>query len=58
MNNTNNKTITLTWGCQAENHVGMEKIGKGLSKSGFTSKDLEDVKKIFEKKNLNVYYMI
>ena len=50
INNINNKTITLTWGCQAENHVGMEKIGKGLSKSGFTSKDLEDVKKIFEKK--------
>ena len=28
------KTVTLTWGCQAENHVGMQKIGK-LAENGF-----------------------
>jgi len=44
------KTVTLTWGCQAENHVGMQKVGNGLSKSGFTTKNLENVKKIFEEK--------
>ena len=44
------KTITLTWGCQAENHVGMQKIGKGLSDVGFSSKNLEQVKNLFEEK--------
>jgi len=42
-------TITLTLGDQAENHVGMQKIGK-LAAEGFTRNDLLDAKKKFEKK--------
>ena len=49
------KTVTLTWGCQAENHVGMQKVGKGLSNSGFSSKNLEQVKNLFEEKGFNTY---
>ena len=49
------KTITLTWGCQAENHVGMEKIGNGLSDFGFSSENLENAKKIFEEKGFDTY---
>ena len=45
------KTITLTWGCQAENHVGMQKVGNGLSDNGFTNENLIFVKNIFEAKN-------
>ena len=45
------KTVTLTWGCQAENHVGMQKVGKGLSEFGFTHENLIHVKNIFENKN-------
>ena len=47
----NNQTITLTWGCQAENHVNMQKVGNGLSKNGFSNQDLMDVKNIFEREN-------
>ena len=35
-------TITLTFGDQAENHVGMQKIGH-LAKYGFTTGELKDV---------------
>ena len=42
-------TITLTFGDQAENHVGMQKIGK-LAIEGFNRNDLLDAKKKFEKK--------
>jgi hypothetical protein len=33
----NNKTITITFGNNAENHIGMQQIGK-LSNSGFKNK--------------------
>ena len=49
----NNQTITLTWGCQAENHVNMQKVGNGLSKNGFSNQDLMDVKNIFERSHSN-----
>jgi len=40
-------TITLTFGDQAENHVGMQKIGK-LADSGFDYNDLVQAKAKFE----------
>lgn len=46
--NFNNATITLTFGDQAENHVGMQKIGQ-LADSGFTMEDLKSIKKKFKK---------
>jgi len=48
--NFNNKTITLTFGDRAENHVGMQIIGK-LSNNGFTHDDLLLAKQNFENKN-------
>ena len=36
------RTFTLTFGDQAENHVGMQKIGS-LSKEGFTCEDLLEI---------------
>ena len=48
MNKFGNQLFTLTWGCQSKNHVGMEKIGNGLSERGFSENDLEEVKRIFE----------
>ncbi len=42
-------TITLTFGDQAENHVGMQQIGK-MANSGFTRDDLSEIKKKFEEK--------
>ena len=39
--------ITITYGDQAENHVGMQKIGK-LSENGFSYQDLLNAKKNFE----------
>lgn len=41
------ETITITFGDQAENHVGMEKIGT-LAQDGFTYADLVEAKKKFE----------
>lgn len=41
------KTITITFGDQAENHVGMEKIGQ-LASEGFTTGDLAEMKARFE----------
>lgn len=41
--------VTLTFGDQAENHVGMEKIGK-LADNGFSLEDLLAAKKVFEEK--------
>ena len=35
-------TITITFGDQAENHVGMQKLGK-LANEGFTVKELENI---------------
>lgn len=39
-----NETFTLTFGEIAENHVGMEQIGKGR-RQGFTLVDFEEIKK-------------
>jgi len=44
-------TITLTFGDQAENHHGMQKIGN-LSEKGFTYDDLIAAKTIFEEKGI------
>lgn len=45
----NNTVITITFGDQAENHVGMQKIGK-LAAHGFTVDDLKEAKQLFESK--------
>lgn len=50
MSKYNNKTVTLTFGCIAENHVGMEYVGEKISTNGFTSENLHDVKSLFEEK--------
>jgi hypothetical protein len=42
-----NATITLTFGDQAENHVGMQKIGK-LAEEGLSIGDLKEVKARYE----------
>lgn len=44
------ETITITFGDVAENHVGMEKIGKILT-SGLSTETLKKIKKEFEKEN-------
>jgi alkylated DNA repair dioxygenase AlkB len=56
-----NQTFTITFGDQAENHVGMQKIGK-MSEEGFSYKDLLKFQKYFENlgfktdlKHLNEY---
>jgi len=41
-------TITLTFGDQAENHAGMQKIGS-KARSGFTREDLTKAQTLFEK---------
>jgi hypothetical protein len=41
-------TITITFGDQAENHVGMQKLGNGLAPAGFSVGELKDAKKKFE----------
>ena len=45
-----NQTFTLTFGDMAENHVGMQKIGK-LAESGFSMVDLQRAKSWFEAQN-------
>lgn len=40
-------SITITFGDQAENHVGMQKIGK-MAEQGFTIQQLQDAKTKFE----------
>lgn len=42
-------TITITFGEQAENHVGMQQIGNGLSDKGYSIEDLVQIKERFEK---------
>lgn len=45
-----NSCITLTFGDQAENHVGMQKIGNVVNVGdGFQKKDLEEIKDKMEK---------
>jgi len=46
-----NKTFTITLGDQAENHVGMQKIGK-MASEGFDKDDLNRAKKWFEERNV------
>ena len=41
-------TITITFGDQAENHRGMQTVGKGLASAGFTIEELQDAKVLFE----------
>jgi len=43
----NNKAITITFGDQAENHVGMQQIGK-LATSGFSLEEMNLAKQRFE----------
>jgi hypothetical protein len=47
--NKKTSTITLTFGDQAENNVGMQKIGE-LAEVGFSYKDLKKARKFFEDK--------
>jgi len=48
-----NQFITLTFGDMAENHVGMEKIGKLRNVGdGFQKEDLENIKKLMEDKGI------
>ncbi len=44
-------TITLTFGDQAENHVGMQKIGQ-LARDGFNLEDLTRIRELMEKSDL------
>ncbi len=44
-------TITITFGDQGENHVGMEKIGQ-LADNGFDYDDLYKAKNIFDQENI------
>jgi len=60
----NNRTITITFGDQAENHVGMQKIGTA-AEIGFSVEDLQNAKSQFEQTgctceliNLNQYLPI
>jgi alkylated DNA repair dioxygenase AlkB len=46
-------TITVTFGDQAENHVGMEKLGN-LASEGFRLEELENAKDWFEEKGIVV----
>ena len=48
--------ICITAGEQSENHVGMKINGKGLSKKGFSIKDIRTFKKILKEKNINYEY--
>lgn len=45
----NSQTVTITFGDQAENHAGMQKLGK-LAENGFSLQDLENAKSKFEEK--------
>jgi hypothetical protein len=46
-----NETISLTFGDQGENHVGMEKIGTMVERgNGFNITDLSNYKTIFEER--------
>lgn len=49
--NLRNQTYTITFGDQAENHVGMQKIGK-LSNEGFQLNDLQRAKEWFESRGI------
>ena len=46
--------ICLTFGEQAENHVGMEMRGNGLSKNGYNDDDFQKLRGFFEPKGFKV----
>ena len=48
-----NRVITLTIGCQSENHAGMQKIGNGLSSNGFSTEYLKEVRDKFTEDGIN-----
>jgi len=48
MDKYDNTIITLTFGEQSENHVGMTTQGKGLSEKGYTYEQLKKIKETFE----------
>lgn len=50
-------TITVTFGDQAENHVGMQKLGE-LAKEGFTIEDLNEINKKLEHKTKTEYIIL
>ena len=52
-----NKVFTLTFGCQSENHIGMQKNGI-ISENGFNIKQLKHIQNLFEKKIILVNYII
>jgi alkylated DNA repair dioxygenase AlkB len=49
-------TITLTFGDQAENHVGMQKIGK-MADAGFSSEDMARTRAFFEERGFVCEYI-
>lgn len=49
----NTRLFTLTFGCQSENHIGMQKIGSSLSNKGFTLEELKNIKNICELKKFD-----
>ena len=48
MNSYFSSTITITFGDQAENHVGMQKLGNGLANEGFSVEELTLLKQKIE----------
>jgi len=50
-------TITVTFGDQAENHVGMQKLGK-LADKGFSVEDLDTINKKLKEANVKTEYII
>ena len=49
-------TITITFGDQAENHVGMQKIGQ-LADNGFSIEELRRTKQIFEERGCSCEFV-
>lgn len=50
------QTITITFGDQAENHTGMQKLGS-LAENGFSLSDLEKAKSFFESKGCECFIL-
>lgn len=51
------KTFTITFGDQAENHVGMQKLGK-LLKEGFNIIDIENMFNVFREKGYDAHIYV
>ena len=56
MNNQKKIAICITAGEQSENHVGMNINGSGLSKKGFSLKNIRNFKKNLDDLNINYEY--